>query len=378
MHVLVTGSRGFIGKNLITCLRETQGFLVSEFNRNDRIDQLESLIKEADAIVHLAGANRPNNILDFELINYKFTATLCNMVRECGKKIPIIFSSSSHVSEDTPYGRSKLMAESCLKDLAEDLGNSIFVYRLPNVFGKWCKPNYNSVVATFCHNIAFGLPIRVDNPDRRLNLVYIDHLILEFISALKSRENGFFIKEVDTQFSITVGSLAKKIERFKNNINNLALNSIGNALTRALYATYLSYLSPSMFSYKILRKSDERGDFVELLKNVNFGQVSFFTVKPKKIRGGHYHHSKSEKFIVISGEGRFDFENIRTKETAIKKVSDKDLRMVYTVPGWAHSITNTGTNDMIVLVWASEVFDESYPDTFSYSLGNENLVFEST
>lgn len=363
MRVLVTGSRGFIGKNLVVRLSELAGFEVLRFDRDDALSALADKVHQADAIIHLAGENRPKNESDFARGNADLTKALCAAVKSGKRNIPIILASSTQVELTNPYGQSKRAAEQVVEQLAADTGNPAVIYRLPNVFGKWCKPNYNSVVATFCHNIANGLPIQINNSSTRLRLVYVDDVVSEFLRALESKSDGVRWSEVTPEYSITLGELAAQIKAFMNCRGNLISERVGTGFVRALYATYVSYLPPSWFAYDLPRFGDERGVFVEMLKTPDSGQFSYFTAHPGITRGGHYHHSKTEKFLVIKGFARFGFRHILTNETYEILTSGDVPQVVETAPGWAHDITNVGKEEMIVMLWANEIFDHNHTDT---------------
>jgi len=366
MRVLITGSSGFIGKNLKVCLDELEVYDVFEFVRGDPIERLKKLIPNMDAIVHLAGENRPQNQCQFDLVNVGLTETICQIIRSTDKHIPLIFSSSVQAELDNPYGTSKYKAEQLVKNLYEDTGNPTFIYRLPGIFGKWCRPNYNSVVATFCHNIANEQPVEIDvNHTSKLPLVYIDDLIASFILTLKGVTSGLFWPDVKPQYSITLKELEAQIRAFENSRVELVSEPVGEGLTRALYATYVSYLPTHRFSYDISKYSDERGVFVEMLKTKNSGQFAYFTAYPGVTRGGHYHHTKTEKFLVISGNARFNFYNIHTDHTYELVCSGEKPQIVETAPGWTHEVTNIGKELMVVMLWASEIYDSNKPDTIS-------------
>jgi UDP-2-acetamido-2,6-beta-L-arabino-hexul-4-ose reductase len=266
---------------------------------------------------------------------------------------------------DNAYGISKKLAEDALIQLHASTQVSVYLYRLPNVFGKWARPNYNSVVATFCHNIAQGLPIRIDDPSKLIPLIYIDNLLESFISVLSNLQSGVTRSVVSPEYSISVGDLASQIEAFPRSRGSLMSEEVGNGLTRALYATYLSYLKPEQFAYEVPAYEDSRGRFVEMLKTKNSGQFSFFTAHPGITRGGHYHHSKSEKFLILQGLARFGFRNIVTNEAYELIVDGLAPKIVETIPGWTHDITNIGENELIVMLWASEAFDRARPDTIA-------------
>ena len=363
MRILVTGSAGFIGKNLVFHLNEQKIYKVIQFTRKDDIDLLQSFVDRADAIIHLAGENRPSDEKSFDIVNAGLTKSICSAIKLSGRKIPLILASSIQATLDNPYGNSKRKAELALEELAKDTDNPVFIYRLPNVFGKWCKPNYNSVVATFCHNIANDLPIKVNSASSELRLVYIDDVIREFIKSLQNKSTGLSYIQIENEYSITLGALETQIKAFKNCRNNLILENVGNGLVRALYATYISYLPTSKFSYEIPKYGDDRGVFVEILKTQNSGQFSFFTAGSGVTRGDHYHHSKTEKFIVVKGTAQFNFRNLTTNEVHIISTSDKVPEVVETIPGWAHNIINVGKEDLIVMLWANEIFNRGCPDT---------------
>lgn len=364
MKVLVTGSNGFIAKNLIANTSQDNRFIISTYSRKNNQQDLFKLVNDSDAVVHLAGANRPESNDYFFKDNIELTVNLCQCLESSQKKTPIIFSSTTQSNLDNPYGKSKLEAEKVIKSYGKKTGSKVHIYRLPNVFGKWAKPNYNSVVATFCHNIAGDLPIVVDDPGKELDLVYIDDLIKEFVSILISDKSP----EVEPPFpvySIKLGQLAELIKSFRQSRINLTVGSVGSGLTRALYATYLSYYKPSHFSYKLKQHNDDRGGFAEFLKTQDSGQISFFTVNPGCTRGGHFHHTKNEKFLVVKGNAKFRFRNILTNEKYELDVNEDLLEVVETIPGWVHDISNLGTTKMIVMLWANEIFNEKMPDTYS-------------
>lgn len=367
MKVLVTGADGFIAKNLIVRLGELPGFEVLRFSRQTPAEALPGLVAEADAVVHLAGVNRPPSPDDFVAGNAGLTERLCQTLAASGKALPVIFSSSTQAAQDNPYGRSKLAAEETLWRYATATGSSVYVYRLPNVFGKWCRPNYNSVVASFCHNIARGLPIRVDDAAAQLSLVYVDDVVDEFIRVLRDKPpvDGQALCEVPVAYRLTVGELAARLTAFRDSRASLVSERVGEGLVRTLYSTYVSYLPPEEFAYAVPKYGDPRGVFVEMLKTKDSGQFSVFTAHPGVTRGGHYHHSKTEKFLVIKGRARFGFRHILSDETCEILVSGDEPQIVETIPGWAHDITNIGDDEMVVLLWANEIFDRAHPDTIA-------------
>jgi len=364
MSVLVTGAYGFVGKNLIVRLNELD-IQVTTYTRKNSTQDLEGLIMDADCVVHLAGENKPKDEKDFDVVNAGLTSSICDIVRSSGKNTPIILASSTQAELDNLYGKSKLDAEVAVKALEIDTGCPVHVYRLPGVFGKWCKPHYNSVVATFCHNISHDLPIQVNNPDFELSLVYIDDVIEEFIKIIQGTKDDKKELSVQPQYKIKLGNLAEQIKIFRESRDSLITERVGSGLVSKLYSTYLSYISPEQFTYSIPSYGDERGMFAEMLKTKDSGQFSFFTAKTGVTRGGHYHHSKTEKFLVIQGKARFGFRHVVSDETHEIIVTSKELKIVETVPGWSHDITNIGSEDIIVMLWANEIFDPENPDTIA-------------
>lgn len=365
VRVLITGSEGFIGRNLATRLGELRGFEVSGFDLGNARDDLVGLVEWADAIVHLAGVNRPKEIGEFAEGNTGLTETLCQLIADGGRPVPLVVSSSIQADLNNPYGTSKHGAENAAIRLAERTGNPVAIYRLPNVFGKWCRPNYNSVVATFCHNIANDLPIQINDPAVQLSLVYVDDVVEEFIRAIGAISAGVSWPEVKPAYRIGLGELADQVRAFGNCRTTLVSERVGTGLVRALYSTYVSYLPPAKFAYELPKHGDARGVFVEMLKTRDSGQFSFFTAHPGVTRGGHYHHSKTEKFLVIKGKARFGFRHVVSGER-FEVFTEGDVpKVVDTVPGWTHDITNIGEDEMVVMLWANEVFDRERPDTIA-------------
>jgi len=368
-RVLVTGAAGFIGKNLTVHLNEHEQLLALAFSRFNTGEELQELVYKSDVIVHLAGENRPQDDSAFELVNTGLTQLLCDAIRSSGRKIPLMLASSTQADQDSLYGKSKLGAEKAVEELASQTNNPIYIYRLPNVFGKWCRPNYNSVVATFCHNIVHELPIQVNDPDLLLRLVYVDDVVADFLRVIKKTSHERVSRPIiKPEYSISLGEIAEQIKAFRGCRSSLISELVGEGLLRALYATYISYLIPEQFSYSLNQNVDERGVFVEMLKTKNSGQFSYFTAHPGVTRGGHYHHSKSEKFLVIMGEARFGFRNIFTDESCELFTSGHQPRIVDTIPGWSHDITNVGKEEMVVMLWANEIFDPNNPDTIAYKV----------
>lgn len=362
-RVLVTGANGFIGRNLVLRLRETGSFEVLPFLRGDDPALLTELVASADFVVHLAGENRPSDPADFMRNNAELTSRICEAVSAAGRPIPLVFASSAQATEDNDYGRSKLRAEMSAESLSRQTGSPVKVYRFPGVFGKWCKPNYNSVVATFCHNLARGLPIRIDDPGRRINLLYVDDVVETIIEDLTRSWVGFARGEAGPVYATTLGELAASIRAFDESRSSLMIGAVGSGFERALYATYISYLPEDRFSYPVPSYTDPRGSFVEMLKTPDHGQFSFFTMAPGVTRGSHYHHTKTEKFLLVRGTAIMRFRNLANGALVQVSLDASQPHIVDTIPGWVHEIFNPGDQEAVVLLWANEVFDRSRPDT---------------
>lgn len=366
-RILITGADGFIGKNLKVKLKEICNFNLFTFVRGDNLNDLYRLVSNVDVVVHLAGVNRPSDISEFESANVGITAVLCEAVQRkfevTGNLTPLLLASSIHAMDDSFYGRSKLNAERVVQKLSDKINNPCWIFRLPGVFGKWCKPNYNSVVATFCYNIARGLPIQVNDPDAVLHLAYIDDVVQKLVNVLDKPPVGLSYINLDTTYDVRLGDLVSTLRSFERSRSTLIPGKVGTGLLRALYATYISYLPHDEFSYLLNAHSDPRGMFVEFLKTHDSGQFSYFTALPGVTRGGHYHHTKNEKFLVLSGDALFRFQHVVTKELIEIKVSGGTNEVVDTIPGWAHDITNIGASELVVMLWANENFNRDAPDT---------------
>jgi UDP-2-acetamido-2,6-beta-L-arabino-hexul-4-ose reductase len=363
MKILVTGGDGFIGKNLRVALGEREGFQMLPITRASSDAELAEAVASADAVIHLAGVNRPQDPAEFVAGNADFTARLCTVLSASGRAIPVAFASSIQAERDNPYGSSKRGAEEHLAAYGSATGAAVALYRFANVFGKWSRPDYNSAVATFCHNIARGLPIRIDDPSAPVRLIYIDDVIAELLKFLADPGQGVRFPEAGPVHATTVGELARQIEAFREVRSTLVTERVGTGLVRALYATYVSFLPPESFSYGVPKHGDARGVFVEMLKTPDCGQFSFFTAHPGITRGGHYHHSKTEKFLVIKGRARYRFRQLLTDETFEVDSDGAEPLVVETIPGWAHDITNIGNDELVVMLWANEIFDRQQPDT---------------
>ncbi|CAM3844552.1 UDP-2-acetamido-2,6-beta-L-arabino-hexul-4-ose reductase [Polynucleobacter antarcticus] len=366
MKILITGSKGFIGKNLRLALTEVGNYEILTFDRGDAPDLLVKLVHQSDYVVHLAGENRPIDPKCFQEGNVDLTQVLCQAIEKTGRLIPLIYSSSLQANDSKSlYAQSKRSAEAVIKALSESTKNPVLIYRLANVFGKWIRPNYNSVVGTFCYKIARGLPIQIHDENTVIQLIYIDDVIKDIIAHIKRSWSGSNIGEISPRYAITVGDLAKQLYEFKNSRDSLIIPRVGVGFIRALYSTYISYLPVEEFSYAVPKYGDERGDFVEMLKTPDAGQFSYFTALPGVTRGGHYHHSKTEKFLVISGRARFGFRHMITGEVYELFSSGDKPEIVETIPGWTHDITNIGNEKMVVMLWANEIYNRELPDTIA-------------
>ncbi len=363
MKVLITGADGFVGKNLRVAVGERESFDVLPITRVSSAAELVDAVAMADAVVHLAGVNRPQDTAEFVTGNANFTATLCAALLKTGRAIPVAFASSIQAERDNPYGTSKRVAEDHLRRYGEASGAAVALYRLANVFGKWSRPNYNSAVATFCHNIARGLPIQINDPTAEVRLVYIDDVVAELLRFLGEPGQGVRFAQAEPVYVTSVGELARQIEAFGDVRSSLVTQRVGTGLVRALYATYVSFLPLEAFSYGVPKYGDARGVFVEMLKTPDCGQFSFFTAHPGITRGGHYHHTKTEKFLVIKGTARYRFRHLITEETFEVESHGEEPLIVETIPGWAHDITNIGDDELVVMLWANEIFDQQKPDT---------------
>ncbi|MCF6330975.1 MAG: NAD-dependent epimerase/dehydratase family protein [Sulfurimonas sp.] len=363
MKILITGLDGFIAKNLIEYLKRDEKIKLYLYGKKDSNSILEAYLREVDFIYHLAGVNRPENVEEFYEGNSNLTKKIIEILKQNNKSTPILLSSSSQAIIDNDYGKSKKKAENILIDYSNETNASIYIYRLPSVFGKWSKPNYNSVVSTWCHNISNNLEIQVNNKTTELSLVYIDDVIKSFIEKLdiKSDKNYF---EIQTVYKKTLGEIEELLKKFKDNRKTLLIPNVASGFERALYATYLSYLPFTDFSYELNGHKDKRGTFYEIIKTLDSGQFSLSTTAPGVTRGGHYHNTKNEKFLVVKGEATIKFRHIITDEEISYKVCDKKMEVVEMIPGYTHNIKNTGNEELILFLWANENYNEINPDTY--------------
>lgn len=411
MKVLVTGAAGFVGRNLSVMLGRQNNVEITGYDLGDPQSVLDEGLKTSDVVFHLAGVNRPEKPEDYAAGNAGFTREICDTLRDLDRKPLIILSSSIQAALENPYGISKRDAENTLLEFSKETGASVVIFRMKNVFGKWCRPNYNSAVATFCHNIARGLPITVSNRDNEVNLVYIDDVCTAMMEAAGIASScqhyvaatGNAMADIVPSFKITLGELVDTITGFKETRSTLRVPAFNDPLTYRLYATYLSYLEESNFAYGLDIKTDERGSLAEFLKSPSFGQIFVSRTKPSITRGNHYHHTKTEKFMVVEGEAVVRFRKIGTKSDELRviseklqamsskfevqgsevevqssediieyRVSGKEFRVVDIPPGYTHSIENVGPGELVTLFWANQVFDPQAPDTWFEEVENSN------
>lgn len=368
---MVTGSSGFLGRHMVEALSRREGCSVVTIDRSSSAEKLRSGLEKVETIWHLAGINRPKEEAEFQTGNEGLTRELLDMLRLMGRRPTIVFASSIQATLDNPYGRSKRMAEEAIEAWVAEAGAQALIFRLPNLFGKWCRPNYNSVIATLCHNIAHGLPITVSDPARRLELAYVDDVVAAMImvapSTIEASSPGLGNirwPKISRSFQITLGELAARIAIFRELRTSLKIPDFGDDLNRCLYATYLSHLPPSDFAYSLDRKTDSRGSLAEFVKLQSGGQIFVSRTGPGITRGNHYHHTKTEKFLVLEGQAVVRFRALQGTEIIEHRVDGRDFRVIDIPPGYTHSIENLGTGELVTLFWANEVFDPSRPDTY--------------
>ena len=370
MKVLVTGAKGFVGRNLCLTLEQMPDIEVLKYDLGDEA-KLDGYAAECDFVMHLAGVNRPKDSTEFKIGNTVFTEDMLEKLSVRSNPPPVLLSSSIQASLDNDYGKSKAAAEAAVRTYGDKTSAPIFIYRLANVFGKWCRPNYNSAVATWCYNIARDLPIMVRDHEATLTLVYIDDVVREFISCLYNREPCPYTKDgvpmsITPSYTKTLGEVVELIKSFHDESDNLMVPDQANDFTKKLYSTYLAALPEDKFSYPLTMHSDNRGSFTEALHSIERGQVSVNVSKAGIVKGQHWHHTKHEKFLVVSGKGEINFRIADDPNAKIitYKVSGKKLEVVRIPPGYTHNIVNVGDTDMVTLMWANEIFDPKVPDTF--------------
>lgn len=364
MKILVTGACGFIGKNLVAELKNRTYDEIFEYDKESAPALLERYCQEANFVFHLAGVNRPREQAEYMEGNFGFTSILLDKLKKHHNTCPVMLASSIQAALDNPYGKSKKAGEDLLFKYGQETGARVLVYRFPNVFGKWCRPNYNSAVATFCYNIVRGLPIKVNDPGVMMSLVYIDDVVKELIDALDGNENrvGEFC-EIPFVHTVTLGKIVDLLYSFKRSRKERSIPNMAEPFSKKLYSTYLSYLPEDHFSYELKMNVDNRGSFTEFIKTPERGQISVNISKPGITKGNHWHHTKNEKFLVVGGKGIIRFRKIGTNEIIEYYVSDEKLEVVDIPPGYTHNIENLGEGDMITIMWANEPFEPENPDT---------------
>ncbi|WP_391116750.1 capsular polysaccharide biosynthesis protein CapF [Psychrobacillus sp. L3] len=365
MKILITGASGFVGKNLVAELRNRGYEDLFLYTRENSLENLAQFTKECEFVFHLAGINRTKNEEEFMEGNFEFTSKLLELLKMHNNKSPVLITSSIQAEITNPYGESKRAGENLLFKYSKEVGAKVYVYRLPNLFGKWSKPNYNTVVATYCYNFARNLDIQINNPEAELTLCYIDDVLEEFVKALEgspTKLNKYCT--IQTTYSIKLGELAKRIESFNESRGTLSVPNMEDDLTKKLYSTYLSFLPEDKYSYDLKMNVDNRGSFTEFLRTPDRGQVSVNVSKSGITKGNHWHHTKSEKFLVVSGEGLIRFRKVHSKEIIEYKVSGEKLQVVDIPVGYTHSIVNTGKSDMVTVMWVNECFNSENPDTY--------------
>ena len=364
MKILVTGSDGFVGKNLCAVLRRRDDVELFEYDLANKPEELDRALEQADFIFHLAGINRPKNPDEFITGNAGSTEDICRKLSNLGRTPKIMLSSSIQAELDNPYGKSKRQAEDILKEFSQKTRAECVVFRFKNLFGKWCRPNYNSVTATFCHNIANDLPIQISDPKNEIDLTHIDDVVDAFIKELEPAVPGFRLATLLPSKRITLGELAQKIKSFRDLRTSLVLPDLSDSFEKALYGTYLTYLNENNFEYGLDIKTDPRGSLAEFLKSPQMGQIFVSRTLPGITRGDHYHHTKTEKFLVLEGDAVIRFRHIERDEIIEYRVCGEKYQVVDIPPGYTHSIENVGSGVLVTLFWASEPFDPSKPDTF--------------
>ena len=377
MNILVTGAKGFVGRNLVSQLHNIQSgkaknygvfsdMQVFEYDVDSDPCELDVYCKRADFVFNLAGVNRPKDQAEFMQGNFGFASALLDTLKKYNNSCPVMISSSTQAALDNPYGESKRAGENLLFDYARETGARVLVYRFPNVFGKWCRPNYNSAVATFCNNIAHNLPIQVNDPSVMLHLVYVDDVVDELIAALSGnehREGDYCV--VPIVHTVTLGKIVDLLYSFREMSGNLQVPDLGDPFTKKLYSTYLSYFPKDKFSYPLKMNVVSRGSFTEIIRTPDRGQFSVNISKPGITKGQHWHHTKNEKFVVVSGHGLIQLRKIGTDEVLNYEVNGDKIEVVEMIPGYTHNIINlSDTEDLVTFMWCNECFDPARPDTF--------------
>ena len=363
-NVLITGANGFLGRNLRATLRVRDDVRLLLYDIDNQPSDLDGFLGEADVVCHLAGVNRPRDDAEFHTGNVGLTETICGRLGDLAKATKIVFSSSIQAERDNPYGRSKLAAERVLESYAHDTGAPVAIFRFRNLFGKWSRPNYNSVVATFCHNIARDLPITVSDPDHEIELVYVDDAVSALVDAIDDDTGGLQRPEAGPPHRVTLGALVDQLHAFRAMRSTPFLPDFSDRFARCLYATYLSYLPTDGLCYDLEVHADQRGGLAEFVKSAPGGQIFVSRTHPGITRGGHYHHTKTEKFLVLEGDALIRFRHIMGDDILEYPASGDDFRVLDIPSGYTHDITNVGQSELVVLFWASEPFDPAHPDTY--------------
>ncbi len=366
MQLVITGANGFVGSNLVTTLRRNDAINVIPVDIETSAAELEDALSHADFVIHLAGVNRPDTEDEFAAGNTDFTSTVCELLVKHGRKIPVILSSSTQAEFKNPYGASKRAAEEIVEQYAKQHGGTALIYRLTNVFGKWCRPNYNSAVATFCHNIARGLPVTISDRSNKVKLVHVDDVIASFCANLDAEHiPGVVMCEAGPEYTLTLGELVDQLESYRAMRESLLVPDLEPGFVQKLYSTYLSYLEEDQFAYNLKKNIDPRGSLAEFVKSSHFGQLFISRTRPGITRGDHYHHVKTEKFLVVDGQAIVRFRDIRGESEVIEyRVDGEEFRVVDIPPGYTHSIENVGDGELITVFWASEIFEQDRPDTY--------------
>ncbi len=362
--VLVTGSNGFVGRNFCAVMRQQEDVELYEYDMNNKPEDLSNALEKVDFVIHLAGVNRPKKLEEFETGNAGSIDEICFKLKDIGRSPKIVLSSSIQADRDNPYGISKRHAEEVLQTFSIESGAPCVVHRFKNLFGKWCRPNYNSVTATFCHNIANDLPIQISDPEHEIYLTHIDDVVRAFINEMEPGSPGFRFAQPLESVRVTLGELAEKIRSFRDMRTSLVMPDFSNDFERNLYGTYLTYLNKKEFEYGLEKRSDPRGSLAEFLKSSAMGQIFVSRTNPGVTRGDHYHHTKAEKFLVLEGEAVIRFRHIENDEILEYPVNGENYHVVDIPPGYTHFIENIGTGTLVTLFWASEMFDPDRPDTY--------------
>lgn len=364
MKILITGAKGFIGSNLIAELRNCGEHEIFAVDVDTSMDTLDRYLRNCDFVFHLAGVNRPEQAEDFWTGNFGFTKTLLDKLKASGNRAPILTTSSIQANLDTPYGKSKKAGEDILRQYGKQSETNIYIFRFPNVFGKWCKPNYNSVVATFCYNIAHNLPIQINDPETVLELVYIDDIVQAMLAYLKSPKPADGFEKIKITYSKRLREISRSLYEFKESRKNLQIPEMSDLFTKKLYSTYLSYLPEHEFSYPLNMKIDHRGSFTEFIHTKHHGQVSVNVFQPGVTKGKHWHHTKVEKFLVVAGKAMVKFRKINESKVITYSVSGEKLEVIDVPVGYTHEITNIGECNMVAIIWSNEEFDPNHADTY--------------